>query len=110
MEEHVWSQNKVFEKLNNDYILISLYVDDRKELNEDQQFNFLKQNGSVKDIRTIGDKWATFQTINFNNNSQPYYVLLNQDMELLNKPIAYTPNADDYLQWLELGLENFNKK
>ncbi len=109
MEEHVWSQGKVFDQLNNDYIIISLYVDDRKELAENDKFKFLKPNGSIKSIKTIGDKWATLQTLNFNNNSQPYYVLLNSNMELLNHPIAYTPDADEYADWLKVGIENFEK-
>ncbi|RZV60128.1 MAG: DUF255 domain-containing protein, partial [Flavobacteriaceae bacterium] len=109
MEEHVWSNGRVFEQLNEDYILISLYVDDRKELSEEERFKYLKPNGSIKTIKTIGDKWATLQTLNFNNNSQPFYVLLNSDMELLNHPIAYTPDADEYSDWLKTGIENFEK-
>jgi len=109
MEEHVWSNGRVFEQLNDDYILISLYVDDRKELTEEERFKYLKPNGSIKTIKTIGDKWATLQTLNFNNNSQPFYVLVNSDMELLNHPIAYTPDADEYSDWLKTGIENFDK-
>ena len=109
MEEHVWSKNKVFNQLNEDYILISLYVDDRKKLKNSDKFKFMKPNGSIKNIETIGDKWATLQTLNFNNNSQPYYVLMNSNMELLNHPIAYTPDADEYSDWLKTGIENFEK-
>jgi len=109
MEEHVWSKSKVFDQLNNDYVLISLYVDDREELEESEKFKFLKSNGSIKKIKTIGDKWSTLQTLNFNNNSQPYYVLINSDMELLNHPIAYTPDADEYADWLKVGIENYEK-
>jgi thiol:disulfide interchange protein DsbD len=109
MEEQVWSQDKIYEVLKNDFVIISLYVDDRKELEKNEQFQFLKQNGSIKKIKTIGDKWATLQTLNFENNSQPFYVLLNHDMELLNYTAAYTPDEDDYFDWLKLGLENFKK-
>jgi thiol:disulfide interchange protein len=109
MEEQVWSTSKVFDILNEDYVIISLYVDDRRELPYEEQFDYLKSNGSIKKIKTIGDKWATMQTINFENNSQPYYVLLNHDLELLNTTTAYTPNADEYFDWLEKGLENFRK-
>ncbi len=109
MEEQVWSQPKVFNVLNDEYIIISLYVDDRKALPDDEQFEYLKSNGTVKKIKTIGDKWATLQTINFKNNSQPYYVLLNHDMELLNHTTAYTPNVDEYYNWLKTGLENFKE-
>ncbi|MGM5470608.1 protein-disulfide reductase DsbD family protein [Flavobacteriaceae bacterium LMO-SS05] len=110
MEEHVWSSSKVYDILSKDYIIISLYVDDRRELDEDEKFEHLKPNGTIKKIKTIGDKWATLQTINFQNNSQPFYVLLNQDMELLNHIENYTPNIEDYYNWLKSGLEHFNRK
>lgn len=109
MEEQVWSKDKIYNVLNDEYVIISLYVDDRKELEKEQQFQFLKHNGSIKNIKTIGDKWATLQTLNFQNNSQPFYVLLNHDMELLNHTTAYTPNADEYYDWLVKGVENFKK-
>ena len=109
MEEQVWSQEEVFDILNKEYILISLYVDDRKPLPKEEQFNYLKPNGSVKAIKTIGDKWATFQTQNFKNNSQPYYILIDSELNLLNTPIAYTPDAEEYLEWLQQGVTNFNK-
>ena len=109
MEEQVWSQSDIFEILNKEYILISLYVDDRKELSEDEKFNYLKPTGGVKQIKTIGDKWATFQTVNFRNNSQPYYVLVDSDLNLLNNPVGYTPDGDEYLEWLKTGVDNFKK-
>lgn len=107
MEEQVWSKDKVYNILKDDFVIISLYVDDRKELPKNDQFQYLKPNGKIKNIKTIGDKWATFQTINFQNNSQPYYVLLNHDLELLNHPEAYVPNVDEYSAWLQTGLDNF---
>ncbi len=110
MEEQVWSQPNVFNILNEDYILISLYVDDRKPLPEDQKFRFDKGNGNIKKIKTYGDKMATLQTLNFNNNSQPYYVLLSPNMEMLQKPVGYTPDAQEYEDWLRVGIENFKKK
>jgi len=109
MEEHVWSKSNVFNMLNNEYIIISLYVDDRKELPKSEQFQYLKPNGTVKNIKTIGDKWATLQTLNFKNNSQPFYVLLNHNMEMLNHTTAYTPDATEYFNWLKAGLDNFKK-
>ncbi|KOY51408.1 protein-disulfide reductase DsbD family protein [Polaribacter dokdonensis] len=108
MEENVWSELDIFRILKNDYILISLYVDDNeKELPENQQFDFLKENGKLKQIKTVGDKWSTFQVINFKNASQPYYVLLSPDLEVLNSAQQYT-NRDTYYTWLKDGLENFN--
>ncbi len=107
MEEQVWSNPEVYDVLKNEYILISLYVDDRLELPEHEQFNYVREKGGIKKIRTIGDKWATFQTVNFKNNSQPFYVLLGPDVELLNQPVGYTPNEEEYLNWLRQGLEKF---
>ena len=109
MEEQVWSEPEVFEMLNEEYILISLYVDDRKELPEEAQFNYMKPKGGIKPIKTIGDKWATFQTLNFKNNSQPFYVLLDNQVNLLNEPVGYTPKASEYLDWLKEGLKKFQE-
>lgn len=109
MEEQVWSKDKIFQILNEEYVVISLYVDDRKKLSKDEQFQYIKPNGSLKNIKTVGDKWATLQTVSFQNNSQPFYALLNHNMELLNHTTAYTPLAGEYLNWLEKGLENFEK-
>ena len=109
MEEQVWSDPAVFQILQEEYILISLYVDDRKELPQEQQFDFLRSDGGLKKIRTIGDKWATFQTLNFRNNSQPFYVLLDADINLLNEPVGYTPNESRYLDWLQSGVDNFKQ-
>jgi thiol:disulfide interchange protein DsbD len=109
MEENVWSDPSVYTLLKNDYILISLYVDDNeKALPKAAQFDFLKENGSIKKIKTYGDKWSTFQVINFKNASQPYYVLLNSDLEILNAPQQYT-DITTYKNWLEKGLKNFKK-
>lgn len=110
MEETVWSTPEVYEILSNDYVIISLYVDDNEnDLPKDEQFKYRRPNGTVKTIETYGAKWATLQTINFQNNSQPFYVLLNHDMELLNVTNAYEPNEDAYYEWLKTGLENFKK-
>lgn len=109
MEEQVWSEPAVFDVMQDEFILISLYVDDRKQLPEEEQFNYVRPNGTVKEIRTVGDKWATFQTLNFRNNSQPFYVLLDSEMNLLNKPVGYTPNSGEYLEWLSEGVKQFNQ-
>jgi len=109
MEENVWSNPTVYNILQNDYILISLYVDDNeKELPKAAQFDFKKANGQIKKIKTFGDKWATFQIINFKNASQPYYVLMNSELEILNTPQQYT-DTETYKNWLQKGLENFKK-
>ena len=108
MEENIWSEPDIYQILKDDYILISLYVDDNeKELPKNQQFDFLKANGKIKNIRTVGDKWSTFQVINFKNASQPYYVLLSPNLEILNKAEQYT-DRNTYYNWLKEGLKKFN--
>ena len=107
MEENVWPKPGVQELINNDYILVSLYVDDRKALPDDQQFIFTTSDGSKKDIRTIGDKFATMQSETFHSASQPFYVLISPDQQLLNRPVAYTPDPATYAQWLRCGLDAF---
>jgi len=107
VEENVWSDPAIYTLLKDDYILISLYVDDRKELPTAAQFKFKRANGKLKDIETIGDKWATFQTVNFQTASQPYYVLMTADLEILNHAEQYT-DIDTYLTWLQKGIVNFN--
>lgn len=109
MEEQVWSTPQVFDLLQQDYVLISLYVDDREELPSDEQFNYYRSDGGIKKIRTIGDKWSTFQTLNFRNNSQPFYVLMDADLNLLNEPRGYTPNENTYAAWLQEGLDRFRE-
>lgn len=106
MEEQVWIDPKVKDMLHNDFVLISLYVDDREELPEAEQFKFVRQDGSIKRITTIGKKWATLQTVNFGNISQPYYVLIDHKLNALNTEIGYTPDVDEYAAWLKQGLEN----
>jgi thiol:disulfide interchange protein DsbD len=110
MEENVWSDSEIYTLLKEEYILISLYVDDNeKELPKASQFDFKKANGKIKKIRTYGDKWSTFQILNFKNASQPYYILMNANLEILNSPQQYT-DIETYKKWLEKGIENFNTK
>ncbi len=106
MEENVWSEPDVYTLLKEDYVLISLYIDDRKELPAEEQFDYKYESGRVKTIKTIGEKWGTFQTINFSSASQPYYVLISSELELLNSAIQ-SADSDVYREWLLKGLENF---
>lgn len=108
MEETVWVENDIFTIINEDYVLISLYVDDRKELPTEDQFDFIKNNGKLKRIKTIGDKWATFQAINFKTASQPYYVLMSPGLEILHSAQQYT-DRDTYYKWLKEGLKKFKE-
>lgn len=102
MEDNVWGRDGVFELIDDKYVLISLYVDDREKLETPYQSPF-----SGRMMRTVGNKWADFQAIHFDRNSQPYYVLLSHDLVVLNEPRAYTPDKQEYQAFLECGLERF---
>ncbi|UUF14657.1 MULTISPECIES: protein-disulfide reductase DsbD family protein [Flavobacterium] len=104
MEDNVWSDKEVWEKLNNNYVLISLYVDDTTVLTEKEQF-ISKTTG--KKIKTIGNKWSNFQTEKFQTNSQPYYALMDTNGNMLSKPAAYEPDIKKYAAFLQNGIENF---
>ncbi len=109
MEEHVWPLAEVDGILRNDYVLISLYVDDKKPLPEAEQIEVPRINGGTRRLENYGHKWAHFQTQFFQTNSQPFYVLLNADgTEVLNQPVGYTPDESEYAQFLKCGLEIFN--
>jgi thiol:disulfide interchange protein DsbD len=105
MEENVWSDDEVYRYLKDDFIIISLYVDDRTELSEEEQFTYLYANGKTKTINTIGKKWATFQAENFQTASQPFYVQIQTDGTLLNSPIQYS-SITEFKAWLRKGLDN----
>ncbi|MEO6490095.1 MAG: cytochrome c biogenesis protein CcdA [Ferruginibacter sp.] len=110
MEEKVWSQPEVYKVMKEKFIVISLYVDDKKKLQSSQQFTYTTKEGAEKEIKTIGDKWATFETENFANNAQPLYAIINNEEQLLSHPVGYTPSAKEYLEWLQCGLATFNNK
>lgn len=105
MEENVWPL--VSDEMK-EYTLVSLYVDEKIKLPEAQQFTY-ELNGETKKVRTVGDKWTYLQIKCFNSNSQPYYVLINDKGELLNKPVGYTPNVQEYQQFLKEGSERFKQ-
>jgi thiol:disulfide interchange protein DsbD len=110
MEETVWPLTGISEPLHNKYIVVSLYVDDKARLFGDDKFAYLLDSGTGDKIRTVGDKWSSFQINNFNRNSQPWYVLMHHDgTTILNEPRGYTPDAAEYRNFLECGLSNFDK-
>ncbi len=102
MEQNVWVDDRVLSVLKNDLVLISLYVDDKRALPKPLPSKLRKG----KQLRTIGQKWAEFQAVRFKANSQPFYVLLDSNGKQLGKPVAYTPDADVYYQWLQTGINN----
>ena len=109
MEENVWTEPNVYKLMREKFIVISLYVDDKKRLPVANQFIYKTKEGIEKEINTVGDKWATFETENFTNNAQPLYAILNNEEVLLSHPVGYTPSATEYLQWLQCGVDAFNK-
>ncbi len=110
MEENVWTKPDVSDYIKKNFILVSLYVDDKEKLPIEQRFTYTTKDGNKKEITTIGDKWATFQAENFNQVTQPLYVILNTQQQLMNNPVGYTPDANEYKIWLVCGKEAFDRK
>ena len=101
-EDHIWSNERVRSLLNDDYVLVSLYVDDRKELKET-----LVSEKRQKKLRTVGSKWADFQIVNFDQISQPLYVIVTPKEEVVSAPREYREGVQGYLDFLECGLATF---
>ncbi len=111
MEENVWNKPGIMEHLENNYVVISLYVDDKERLFPDNKLAFLLDRNNGQKLRTVGSKWAAFEVNNFGKSSQPYYVLMDNDGKtLLNKPVAYTPDVAAYKSFLDCGLAAFKDK
>ncbi len=106
MELAVWIDSKVSSIIENDYVLISLYVDDKKPLPSPI---IITENGTERTLRTIGDKWSYLQRIKFGSNAQPFYVLLDNEGKPLNKSYAYDEDIDKYVEFLQKGLDNYKK-
>ncbi len=110
MEEHVWSAGAVDKLIREKYVLISLHVDDKRELPKAEQINVQRINGGVRLLENYGHKWAHFQTTYFNSNSQPFYVLMDNDGKtLLTKPVGYTPDVENFKTFLNCGVEAFKE-
>jgi thiol:disulfide interchange protein DsbD len=110
MEENVWPDPLVDSLMRKEFVVVSLYVDEKNKLPLPEQTVVTLANGTEKSIVTVGDKWATFQTENFNATSQPQYAIITPDQVALTKTKFYTPNAEEFAKWLECGLEAFRKK
>jgi thiol:disulfide interchange protein DsbD len=107
MEDNVWSDSKVLNRLSEKYVLISLYVDDKEVLPEAAQ---TVSSTTGKKIKTVGNKWSDMQASIYNTNSQPYYVLLDNKGKILAKPRGYTPDIKQYLSYLDEGLCRYQKR
>ncbi len=106
MEERVWSEPKILKLLNEDVVLISLYVDDKRPLPEGEE---VTSKISGKKLRYIGQKWSEFQILKYKANAQPFYVLMGHDEENLVDPVGYTPDIEEYYAWLQKGIGAFKK-
>jgi len=106
MEEHVWPEPAVYPYLKNDFVVISLYVDDKKAIEEPFDV-IVSRNGRTRTIDEYGDKWSHLQEELFNQNTQPQYILITPNGRRLNVPVSYTPDPDEYAEFLRCGLENF---
>lgn len=104
MEENVWTKPEVLELMKEKFVVISLYVDDKKKLPLDHRFTYITKEGFERNVETVGDKWALFETENFRNNAQPLYAVLDTNEVLMNTPVGYTPDDKAYLEWLKCGL------
>lgn len=107
MEQNVWPDPRVLKILKNDVVLISLYVDDKRKLEADEVVD--SQLNPGKKLKYIGQKWSEMQTIRYKANSQPFYVLMDNNENNLIEPVAYTPNVKDYLNWLNTGINKFKQ-
>ena len=109
MEEKVWPDAVVDSLMRNEFIVISLYVDEKKHLPSAEQTVEKLSNGTEKSIVSVGDKWSTFQIENFGATSQPQYAIISPEQIALTKTKFYTPNPGEFIKWLECGLDAFKK-
>lgn len=106
MELSVWVDEKVSSLINDDYVLITLYVDDKTPLPEKVT---VQENGAERILRTVGDKWSYLQRVKFGANAQPFYVLIDNEGMPLNKSYSYDEDVDKYVDFLQTGLNNYKK-
>ncbi|MBK9194920.1 MAG: thioredoxin family protein [Flavobacteriales bacterium] len=109
MEETVWVEPAIHSVLRDQVVLVSLYVDDKRELDKEDQHVYISCNGQKSFIKTIGDQWSTLQAETFVQASQPLYVLLSPDGKLLTDPVGYTPDVDEYATFFQRGLSGMQK-
>ncbi len=106
MELAVWTDSKVSKLIQDDYVLITLYVDNKTPLPENIK---VMENGKERTLRTLGDKWSYLQRVKFGANAQPFYVLIDNDGNPLNKSYSYDEDINKYVDFLETGLKNYKK-
>ena len=109
MEENVWTDANVDKLMKEEFILVSLYVDERTKLPSGSRTLYTTRDGAEKSIITVGDKWTTFQLENFGATSQPQYAIISTDEKALVKTKFYTPDATEFAGWLQCGLDAYRK-
>ncbi|MDZ4795097.1 MAG: cytochrome c biogenesis protein CcdA [Bacteroidota bacterium] len=109
MEEKVWTNHVVDSLMRTAFVVVSLYVDERRKLPLTERISFTTSSGQEENIVTVGDKWTAFQKENFGAVSQPQYAILSAEQVALTKTKFYTPNAAEFIKWLECGLDAFKK-
>lgn len=107
MELAVWTDPTVGSMMNDDYVLITLYVDNKTKLPEPIK---VVENGKERTLRTLGDKWSYLQRVKFGANAQPFYILIDNEGKPLNKSYAYDEDVEKYVEFLQTGLRNYQKK
>lgn len=107
MEAAVWTDPKVSKLMTDDYVLITLYVDNKEPLPEHIK---VMENGKERTLRTVGDKWSYLQRSKFGANAQPFYVLIDNEGKPLNKSYSYDEDIDKYVDFLQTGLDNYKKE
>jgi thiol:disulfide interchange protein DsbD len=107
MELAVWTDPTVGSMMNDDYVLITLYVDNKTKLPEPIK---VMENGKERTLRTLGDKWSYLQRVKFGANAQPFYILIDNEGKPLNKSYAYDEDVEKYVEFLQTGLRNYQKK
>ena len=107
MEASVWTDPKVKQMLENDYVLITLMVDDKTKLPQPIE---IQENGKTRKLKTIGDKWSYLQRSKFGSNAQPFYILLNDEGQPLGPSYAFNEDVSKYIQFLQNGLKEFKKE
>ncbi|MBL7746375.1 MAG: thioredoxin family protein [Chitinophagaceae bacterium] len=109
MEEKVWTNNIVDSLMRTRFVVVSLYVDERTKLPLKDRITYTDSAGNEESVVTIGDKWTAFQKANFGAVSQPQYAIISPEQIALTKSKFYTPNANAFIEWLQCGLEAFEK-
>lgn len=107
VEENVWSDPKIKNLLLNEVVLVSLYVDERTELPVEEQ---VYSEALGRKLRTVGNKWTAFEIEKYQNNAQPYYIIVDENLNNYNKPLGAVYNVDEYYNWMIQGIDAYKRR